>query len=142
MHRGCLVALGSPMNEELKKLTAFRNNDSAEFCDTILKCHELQSIEDTYTCKIYDMEHDAEIGAQPAYTMERIPVVSPENITYTYTGTHLILLKSGSKHILSYHYLLHDFVDSVCGSIDEQHNNMTKTRGKLLKFVIPTGFDV
>ena len=95
--QGCLVALGSPMSEELKNLTAFRSNDSAEFCDIVWNNHELQSIEDTYTCKIYDMEYDAEIGAKPAYTLERIPVVSPENITYT--GTHLTLLNSGPQCI-------------------------------------------
>ena len=81
------------MSEALKNFTAFRNtllDTSAEFCDTISE--DRVSAEDRYyTCKVYDVEHNAEIGDHPAYSQEKIPIISPQNTTCTctYTGMNV-----------------------------------------------------
>ena len=92
--RGCMVSLSTPMSEALMNFTAFRNtllDTSAKLCETISENRYPTDSEDKYyyTCKVYDVEHNAEIGEQPAYSLEKIPIVSPQNITCTYTGTYV-----------------------------------------------------
>ena len=85
--QGCMVMLGTSTSEARKNFTAFRNGNSAEVCDIL---ENGVSTADSYACKVYDVEYNAEIGAQPAYSVGRIPIISPQNITYTGRSTCII----------------------------------------------------
>ena len=91
------MSLSTPLSEALMNFTAFRNtllDTSAEFCDTISENRVPTEDRLYYTCKVYDVENDAEIGDRPAYSLEKIPVISPQNttVTCTYTGIRMFVI--------------------------------------------------